>query len=221
MLQQSTLRFLKDLKKNNNKPWFETHRDKFDAAKTDWETMVQKVLNRMATVDGDVANLTVKDCVFRQYRDVRFRKDKSPYKPHMGASIDRGGKKSGFAGYYFHLEPGNQSMVGGGLWMPEASSLKKVRQEIDYGWDELQSIINHKKFVDQYGDMEKGEYSLSREPKGYEKDNPAIDYIKLKSFIATHTLTDEELTGKDLFKKVISAFEALKPLIKFINRSLE
>jgi len=221
MLQQSTLKFLKDLKVNNNKPWFEANRQRFEQAKTDWETFVQQVLDRMADVDEEVSGLMVKDCVFRQNRDIRFSKDKSPYKPHMGASIDRGGKKSGFAGYYIHLEPGNTSMVGGGLWAPEGDALKKVRQEIDYSADEFKKIITAKNFVKQYGDMEKGEYSLRREPKGYEKDNPLIEYIKLKSFIAARTLKDEELTNKDLLKNVILAFEALKPLIKFINRALE
>jgi uncharacterized protein (TIGR02453 family) len=119
MLQVSTLKFLKDLKKNNNKAWFDANRKKFEAAKEDWETLVQKVLDNMASVDEDTIGLTVKNCIFRQNRDIRFSKDKSPYKAHMGASIDRGGKKSGFAGYYFHLEPGNQSMIGGGLWMPK------------------------------------------------------------------------------------------------------
>jgi uncharacterized protein (TIGR02453 family) len=221
MLQQSTLQFLKDLKENNNKTWFDANRKKFEAAKEDWEALVQKILDKMAKVDEDTIGLTVKNCIFRQNRDIRFSKDKSPYKWHMGASIDRGGKKSGFAGYYFHLEPGNQSMVGGGLWMPEAGPLKKVRQEIDYCWVEFHKIIIDKKFVAQFDDMEKGEYSLSREPKGYEKDNPAIDYLKLKSFIGIKTLKDEELTDKNIFKKAITAFEALKPLIKFINRALE
>ena len=221
MLQKSTLQYLKNLKENNNKPWFEANRNKFEAAKEDWETLVKKILDKMASVDEDVANLTVKGCIFRQYRDVRFSKDKTPYKPHMGASIDRGGKKSGFAGYYFHLEPGGQSMVGGGLWAPEAGPIKKVRQEIDYCWDEFNNIITNKKFVANFGDLGKGEYSLSREPKGYEKDNPAIDYLKLKSFIAARTIKDEELLQPDLLKKSVATFEALKPLIKFINRSLE
>ncbi|TDH25139.1 DUF2461 domain-containing protein [Segetibacter sp. 3557_3] len=221
MLKVETLRFLEALKENNNKPWFESNRNKFNAAKEDWELLVQQLLDNMAIVDEEVAGLTVKECVFRQYRDIRFSNDKTPYKHHMGASFDRGGKKSGFAGYYFHLEPGNNSMVGGGLWMPEAPALKKVRQEIDYSWDELQRIITDKKFITEYGDMQKGEYSLSREPKGYDKTNPAIDYIKLKSFVAIKPLRDDELTDKGLLKKVIAAFVALKPLIRFINRSLE
>ncbi len=105
--------------------------------------------------------------------------------------------------------------------MPEASALKKVRQEIDYSHDEFLKIINDPAFKKIYGDLEKGEYSLSREPKGYEKDNPAIEYLKLKSFVATHIVTDEEVVSEKYFKEIIDGFTALMPLIKFINRSLE
>jgi uncharacterized protein (TIGR02453 family) len=139
----------------------------------------------------------------------------------MGASLDRGGKKSGFAGYYFHLEPGNNSMIGGGLWMPEADALKKVRQEIDYNWDEFQQIIKAKPFSKLYGDLERGEYALSREPKGYDKDNPAIEHLKLKSFVAIKMVDDSALTNKNLLKTTVDAFTALMPMIKFINRALE
>ena len=139
----------------------------------------------------------------------------------MGASFDRGGKKSGFAGYYLHIQPGNKSMAGGGIWMPEAPQLKKIRQEIDYSWDDFYGIINQKEFKTLYGNLEQGEFKLSREPKGYEKDNPAIEYLKLKSLVAIRPLTDRELISKDLLQKILQAFEALMPLIKFINRSLE
>lgn len=139
----------------------------------------------------------------------------------MGASFERDGKKGGFAGYYLHVEPGNRSMTGGGIWMPEGPSIKKIRQEIDYNWDEFYAIINERKFRQVYGDLEQGEYKLSREPKGYEKDNPAIEYLKLKSLVATQKLPDEELVSKGVTQKIINAFTALMPLVKFINRSLE
>ena len=221
MLQSSTLTYIKNLTKNNNKPWFEENREAFNKAKDDFEKLVKDIITNFGKVDPDIAPLEAKNCVFRQYRDVRFSKDKTPYKQHMGASFDRGGKKSGFAGYYLHIEPGNKSMVGGGIWMPEAAALKKIRQEIDYGWDEFQGIINNKNFKSVYGDLAQGEYKLSREPKGYEKENPAIEYLKLKSLVAIHPLKDEELVSKDLLPIVLKAFEALLPLIKFINRSLE
>ena len=136
----------------------------------------------------------------------------------MGAYLNKGGKKSNGAGYYFHCEPGNNSFVGGGLWMPEGPVIKMVRQEIDYCYDEFSKIIA-KKFHIQYGDLELKD-TLSREPKGYEKDNPAIKYLKLKSFVAMRPVTDEELTSKDLVKKITAAFDALQPVIHFLNRAI-
>lgn len=221
MLQPSTLTYIKDLTNNNNKPWFDEHRGRFEQAKSDFEKLVENLISTFGKVDLDIAPLQAKDCVFRQYRDIRFSKDKTPYKHHMGASFDRGGKKSGFAGYYLHVQPGNHSMAGGGIWMPEAAPLKKIRQEIDYNWEEFSSILNEPSFKKIYGDLEQGEYRLSREPKGYEKDNPAIEYLKLKSLVATQSLADDELVSKNILKKIVAAFSALMPLIKFINRSLE
>lgn len=221
MLQQSTLAFIKKLTKNNNKLWFEENRHLFNDAKDDFEKLVSGIITSFGKVDSDIAPLQAKNCIFRQYRDIRFSQDKTPYKHHMGASFDRDGKNSGFAGYYLHIEPGNKSMAGGGIWMPETQQLKKIRQEIDYSWDEFHDIIQQKDFEKIYGDLEQGEFKLSREPKGYEKDNPAIEYLKLKSLVATQTLTDEDLVSKDLLQKIVSAFSALMPLIKFINRSLE
>jgi uncharacterized protein (TIGR02453 family) len=221
MLQPTTLKFLLDLKKNNNKPWFEAHRKQFETAKLDFDSFISNIITKFGKHDKDIAPLEAKNCVYRQYRDVRFSKDKTPYKHHMGASMERGGKNSGFAGYYFHCEPGNNSIVGGGLWMPPADALKKVRQEIDYCYDEFLSIINNKSFKSIYGDLERGEYALTREPKGYEKDNPAISYLKLKSFVASRPLSDKELVSGELEKIVIQSYAALQPLIMFINRALE
>jgi uncharacterized protein (TIGR02453 family) len=221
MLQPSTINYIRKLTKNNNKGWFEENRHLFTAAKEDFERLVSGIINDFGKIDEDIAPLQAKDCIFRQYRDVRFSKDKTPYKQHMGASFDRGGKKSGFAGYYLHIEPGNKSMAGGGIWMPEAGSLKKIRQEIDYNWDEFSSILSEQNFRWVFGDLEQGEYKLSREPKGYDKENPAIEYLKLKSFVAIQKISDEELMHKGVSEKIVKAFTALMPLVKFINRSLE
>lgn len=221
MLQTSTLTYIKKLQKNNNKPWFEENRHLFNEAKDDFEALVKGIITSFGKVDADIARVEAKNCIFRQYRDIRFSKDKTPYKTHMGASFDKGGKNSGFAGYYLHLDPGNKSMAGGGIWMPEAAQLKKIRQEIDYSWEEFSGIINQNDFKKTYGDLEQGEFKLSREPKGYEKDNPAIEYLKLKSLVAMQTLTDDDLVSKGLLQKIVSAFTALMPFIKFINRSLE
>lgn len=221
MLQSATIKFLKDLKKNNNKPWFDANRAKYEDAKKDFAAFIQSIIDKHSKKDGTIKELKAKDCMFRINRDIRFSKDKSPYKTNFGASINRGGKKSLYAGYYFHLEPG-ESFVGGGIWMPMPAELKKVRQEIDYNLGEFKKIISAKKFKDVYGELSKGDdISLSKVPQGFEKDNPAADYLRLKSFLAMKELKETDLTSKDLVKKVAEAFEALQPLLGFINRSLE
>ena len=220
MLQLSTLKFLKDLKKNNNKLWFDTHRPVYEIARKDFEQFIQSVINKHSKKDPTIKDLAAKSCLFRINRDVRFSKNKLPYKSNFGASINRGGKKSLLAGYYFHFEPGN-SFVGGGIWMPGTEELKKIRQEIDYNFGEFKKIIGTKKFKSVYGDLSRdAEYLLNRVPKGYKPDNPAAEYLKLKSFIALANLSDKDLTSKSFLKKTIDSFEALQPLIDFINRAL-
>ncbi|MER3464649.1 MAG: TIGR02453 family protein [Chitinophagaceae bacterium] len=221
MLEPQTLKFLTQLKKNNNKPWFDAHRAQYEAARIDFSNFIQLVIDAVQKTDTTITGLTSKDCLFRINRDIRFLKDKTPYKTAFGASIKRGGRKSKYAGYYFHLSP-SDSFIGGGLWMPEAVDLKKMRQEIDYNWDAFQSIISEKSFKKIYGGIYKGgDVSLSTVPKGYEKDNPAIDYLKLKSFIAETKISDEELTKASLHKKTVDAFEALQPLLNFINQTFD
>jgi uncharacterized protein (TIGR02453 family) len=221
MLQSSTLKFLKDLKKNNNKPWFDKHRDHYEMAKKDFGSFIQKLIDYHGRVDASIKTLISSQCVFRINRDIRFSKDKSPYKTNFGASITMGGKKSGYAGYYFHCEPG-ESFIGGGVWMPMAPALKKVRQEIDYDFDEFSKIIGSKKFKSVYGDLYREEdILLSKVPQGFEKDNPAADYLKMKSYIALKSLNDEGVTNQKLFRQSIEAMETLFPLLNFLNRALK
>jgi len=221
MLQTTTLKFLKDLKKNNNKPWFDANRAGYEAAKKDFEGLIQTLIDKQGKNDRSIAEVKAKDCLFRINRDLRFSKDKSPYKTNFGASITRGGRNSPFAGYYFHCEPG-ESFVGGGLWGPLPPALKKVRQEIDYNFAEFKKIIGNKKFKSVYGDLYRGsDASLTKIPQGFEKDNPAGDYLKLKSLIAMKSLTEKDLGAKDLVKTITDAFAALHPLLLFINRGLE
>ena len=222
MLQPSTLKFVKSLSKNNNKAWFDAHREDYAAAKLDFGNFVSGLIKATAKFDPDVTDLQVKDCVFRINRDIRFSKNKTPYKTNMGASLDRGGKKSIYAGYYFHTEPGGKSFAGGGIWMPMAPELKKIRQEIDYGLDEFKGILQHKSFISEYKQLDNSpDLRLSNLPRGYDKENPAGEYLKYKSLIALKPLTDEDLTSKTLEAKTIKAFKALMPLVKFINKALE
>jgi len=220
MIKASTLKFIKDLEKNNNKPWFEANRNKYENAKADFEQFVQEIIDKHGKNDPDIATLTAKQTTFRINRDVRFSKDKSPYKNNMGSYMARGGKKSIFAGYYFHCQPG-KSFAGGGLWMPQPADLSRVRQEIDYNLDEFKSIVESRKFRSVYGGLSNDpEYTLTRVPKGFEADNPAAPYLKYKSYVALAPITNAELTSKEGEKKIVKAFETLQPLIAFLNRGL-
>lgn len=222
MLHPKTIQFLTKLKKNNSREWFNEHRNEYDAAKENFIELVNQILSQAGQFDQDISLLTYKDCIFRINRDVRFSKNKDPYKNNMAAYFVRGGKKSWLAGYYFHCEPGGKSFIGGGLYGGEPNQIKKVRQEIDYNWTEFKSILENKAFKKTFGDLSREEgMSLVREPKGYEKDNPAIDYIKLKNFIVSVPISDEELIDKKLVKKIITAFTTMQPLLQFLNRAME
>lgn len=221
MFQQSTIQFLKTLAKSNTKVWFDEHRNNYLAAKKDYENFVASLLKKMADSHPDIKDLQVKDCTFRINRDIRFSKDKTPYKINMGASLNRGGKKSIYAGYYFHLEPGNKSFAGGGLWMPMPPELKKVRQEIDYNLDEFSGILKEKKFITHFNQIDTSDDAkLVNVPRGYEKTNPAAEYLKLKSFVALQNITDSELTKPSLVAEACKTFGALKPFITFLNQAL-
>jgi uncharacterized protein (TIGR02453 family) len=220
MLQVSTLKFLKHIKKNNNKPWFEKNKDLYLGAKEDIENLVGKVIEGFGKIDPDIATLQPKNCTYRIYRDVRFSKDKTPYKTNMGAYLNKGGKKTPSAGYYIHFESG-RNMAGGGLWMPMAPELNKVRQEIDYSLAEWNTIVKARAFKKNFADGLEQEDLLSRPPKGYSEDNPAIEYLKLKSFIVTRSFTDAEVQSKSFLKELLKTFESMKDFVYFLNRAQE
>jgi uncharacterized protein (TIGR02453 family) len=218
---QKVLEFLKDLAKNNNKPWFDENRDKYLIAKKEIETFTIKLIQEFGETEPSIANLEAKECLFRINRDVRFSKDKSPYKTNFGISLNPGGKKSDLAGYYIHIEPG-KSFVGGGLWMPMPEQLGKIRQEIDYNLEQFEELIKAQTFKKQYGTLNSGkEISLVRIPKGYEADSPAAEYLKLKSFTATKPLPDNTIASKEFIEHCTTAFKALKPLIGFLNQGIQ
>lgn len=222
MLHPKTLQFLTKLKKNNSREWFNAHRADYETAKENFTELVNEILAQAGKFDQDIAVLAYKDCIFRINRDVRFSKNKDPYKTNMAAYFVKGGKKSWLAGYYFHCEPGGKSFIGGGLYGGEPDQIKKVRQEIDYNWEDFKAILNNKTFKKTFGDLSRQEgMSLVREPKGYEKDNPAIDYIKLKNFIVSVPVSDEELTTPQLAKKILTCFATMQPLLHFLNRAME
>ncbi len=220
MLQSTIFKFLKELKINNNKAWFDANRKTYEIIKTDFSGFVQQLIIAISKFDEPIGKLSPKDCLFRINRDIRFSKDKTPYKSNMGASISKAGKKINVAGYYIHCEPG-KSMAAGGFYMPSGSDLLKIRQEIDYNFEEWKKIIHHKNFKKYFPKGVDGIEYLVRPPKGYDHENAAIEFLKMKSFIVTCPLSNSDLTDKTAIKKVAAIFNEMKPMIDFLNRSIE
>ncbi len=218
MYKIETLQFLKNLKENNNKNWFDAHKNEYDAAREDHLQFTSKLIAAIAKWEEDVKKLQAKDCVFRIYRDVRFSKDKTPYKSHFGIYISPGGKKSPKAGYYFHLEPGN-AFLGGGMWEPEPAQLKAIRQEIDYNLDEFEDVLNQPGFKKYFNGLDGSK--LQKAPKDYPANHPGIEYLKYKDFTVIYYFDDALLTSDKLIKVCTEAFAAMQPLNDFLNRTLE
>ncbi len=219
MLQPATISFLQKLAKNNNKEWFDKNRDAYTLAKEDFEGLVAAILDTLAVNEPLFKEQKAKDCVFRIFRDVRFSKDKTPYKAHFGAFFSKGGRKFPGAGYYLHIDPAGKSFAGGGLWVPEPPLLKAVRQEIDYNFKEFNGIVTDKKFKKLFSQID-GE-QLKKLPQGYDEGNPAAEYLKMKSFTVGNPLSDVDIAGKGLAKKVTDVFTTMRPFIDFLNRSLD
>ena len=221
MLTKESLQFLDDLKKNNNRDWFQDNKKRYEIFKKDYHQLVSDFLDVMKPLDPSLELLEVKNCTFRINRDIRFSKDKSPYKAHLGVWMSTGAKGANRAGYYVHIEKG-ASFIAGGFYSPEAEDLKKVRKEIAFFHDDLEAILADKNFKKEFGSLDINETnSLKSMPRGYEKDHPAIAFLKLKSFTATQKYDIAEVTQKDFVAKMSKKLIALKPLNEFINRALE
>lgn len=223
MIAASTLTFLSKLHKNNNRDWFEKNKTTYLAAKDDVEQNIALILDGIRSFDRRIdKDLEARKTMFRIYRDTRFSANKTPYKNNLGASINPGGRMSPNPGYYIHIQPGNKNFVAGGMWMPEAPQLAKIRQEIDYNLDEFKGILKAKTFRKFYDGLDTDEgYLLSRPPKGYTPDNPAIEFLKFKSFTVSHAFTDAEVQAKTFTKNAIAACLAMHPFLLFIQRSID
>ncbi|MFV5689032.1 DUF2461 domain-containing protein [Flavobacterium sp. ZT3R25] len=220
MLSKDTLQFLDDLKANNNRDWFLDNKKRYEAFKKDYQQLVADLLDVMKPMDPSLEMLEVKNCTFRINRDIRFSKDKTPYKSHLGVWLSSGAKGLNRSGYYIHLEKG-ASFIAGGLYCPEADDLKKMRKEIAYFHDDLEAILEDKNFKKEFKDFDRNEKNtLKNPPRGYEKDHPAIDLLKLKSFESSQRIDISEVTKKDFVATMSKKLITLKPLNDFINRAL-
>lgn len=221
MLTQPTLYFLTDLKAHNDRDWFTANKSRYEAAYAEFTQFVQALIGEIAKFDRGIAHFTAKDCVFRIYRDVRFSKDKSPYKTHFGAHVTAAPKKSEIhtrAGYYLHLEPGG-TFLAGGAYLPESNWLKAIRQEIAYCTEEFEGILNNPDFSRYFGTLE-GE-KLKKLPGGYAADHPAIEWLKHKSFLASHSCTDEQVLQPGFLQHCAAVFGTLYPFDQFLNRAMD
>lgn len=216
---QQILDFLSTLKENNQREWLEAHKSEYEATRQYFGEFVGQVLKEITSFEPSFAPLEPKDCIFRLYRDVRFSKDKTPYKTNYSAYFSEGGRKSTQAGYYLHIEPGNKSMLAGGMYMPVPEDLKKIRQEIDYNGEEFTGILNQAQFRTYFGKL--GGEKLKTNPKGYPGDHPNIDLLKHKDFTVFHLVSDSNLVKPGLLSHISSIWRALKPLNVFLNKAVE
>ncbi len=212
-----SLEFLRELSKNNDREWFDKHRKDYEQSKKELVDLTAAVIQKIASFDSTIAPLTPKDCIFRIFRDTRFSSNKLPYKNNIGSSFTDGGKKSPKAGYYLHIQPG-ASFVAGGIWMPEAPVLNAIRQEIYFNHENLRTIINQADFVKTFGSLDNQQ--LKTVPKGFEKDHPAIDLLKYKSYVVMHSLTDKEVSSSKLPELAGDVFRKLFPLIQYLNSAI-
>lgn len=214
---KTVLPFLKTLQENNSREWFQENKSDYEVAKKELENFVNHLIPQIAAFDSAIGNLDAKKTMFRIYRDIRFSKDKTPYKTFFGSYIAPGGRKSIYAGYYLHIQAG-ASFLAGGSHCPLGENLKKIRSEIYYNVDEMKGIMNNKGFKKLFKGIE-GE-KLKRPPVGFPKDFPEIELLKFKDFTLFHRFDDAQLLADDFSKFSLDVFKKMKPFNDFMNRAL-
>ncbi len=218
MLEKQSLGFLSDLARNNNREYFISQKPRYDRYKQNYLQLAAAFISELEHIDPTLGMLEPKDCTFRINRDIRFSQDKTPYKTNMAIWISPGHKKENLAGFYVHIEPG-KSFLAAGLYWPDASQLRQVRNELAFFHEDLRQIISDWDGVYQI-DRAPG-HTLKTSPKGYDKDHPALEFLQLKSFTVTHKLTDEQVLAPDFVEQTTAHFKKLAPFVAFLNRPLQ
>jgi len=218
MLHKSTIDFLKKLKKNNNRDWFNANKKLYEDARYDFEVFVFELIQKIAEFDETVSGLEPKDCMFRIYKDVRFSKDKTPYKTNFGAAINKGGRKLSIGGYYLHISP-DEYFLGSGLYMPSPEKLLAVRNSIAAKSAKFKSIVESKEFKKNFGKLWGGD-TLKTVPKGFDKEHPMAEYLKLKSFICDHVVKEDKALSKNYGDYIAKIFKTAKPFNDFLNDAI-
>lgn len=208
------LAFVRALRRNNNREWFEAHRPQFQTARSHFEDYVGVLIAELRRTERLDA-LTPKDCIFRMNRDLRFSKDKTPYKPFMSAYIAPGGRKSRRLGYYVHLEAGDHSILGGGLHEPEPHQLAAWRASIARDPRPFRRLAASGSFRKYFGEV-RGE-SLKTAPKGFAKDHPDLDLLRLKRVTVWREITDRQAASQDFVRETLATFKAMRPFLAFLQ----
>jgi uncharacterized protein (TIGR02453 family) len=216
IISKETFSFLNKIKLNNNKPWFEKNRSLYEKARAEYLAFMINLVEGIRKIESIPEKEPAK-YIHRIYRDIRFSKDKTPYKSHFSSIIQRG-PESQKCPLYIHIQPG-KSMVGGGIWDPSTETLKKIRQEIDYNSAGLKKIINAKEFIKQFGEISGDK--LSRPPKGYEADNPNIEFLKFKQLYIQRSLDDDLVLSKHLIPEILKSYKAALPFFTFFDVAME
>ena len=208
-IPKSALDFFKKLHKNNNREWFTENKPEFKAIEAEVKSVYNEINNRLNTYD-EIDKMKI----FRVYRDVRFSKDKTPYKTHFGGSFHR--KKPELrGGYYLHIAPNNESFIATGFWEPQKDDLLRIRKEFEMDADEMRKIMSNKKFKEVWGDIVGDEVKTA--PKGFSKEDKNIDLIKKKQFIFTKKFTDKEILAPDFLNSVDDAFKTIRPYFDYMS----
>ena len=208
-IPKASLDFFKKLHKNNNREWFTENKPEFKAIEAEIKSVYSEINDRLNAYD-EIDKMKI----FRVYRDVRFSKDKTPYKTHFGGSFHR--KKPELrGGYYLHIAPNNESFIATGFWEPQKEDLLRIRKEFEMDADEMRKIMNNKKFKDTWGDIVGDEVKTA--PKGFNKEDKNIDLIRKKQFIFTKKFTDKEILAPDFLNTVDDAFKTIRPYFDYMS----
>ena len=212
---EQTLRFLAELRENNNREWFTAHREQYEAARDSFADLVQELIFRANSL-MPLGNLSARECIMRIYNDMRFHKDRPPYKTNFGASIRPGGKNSQYSGYYLHLEPEN-SFLAGGLYAPSGKQLRPVRERIAEDDQPLRNLLAAPEFRSAFGELS-GE-RLKTSPRGYSSEHPAIDLLNFKQFVVFHPVSHTRVTSAGFADDALGVFAAMTPLLRWLNET--